>query len=358
MDERSPAPVETMIDIGRRRLLRGTLAGACVLGTSGLGAFIGPARAAGSDLSIRLDWTPWGDQAAFHLANAKGWYKEHGLDVDIEDGNGTVTTVQIVGNGQYGCGYAALSAMMVARAKGLPIRALATYARRSDIGLMVPVDSPIHGPKDLAGKQIGYTAGSLEAPFIDLFLAAGGLTRDQVGLTNLDGSAKIGNYLAGRLDGAFSSLPFFLPPAQAVRPSRGISFGDYGLKFPSFGIFATEDAIKRNRDALTRFVSISSGAWGYIVKGHEEEAVQAMIADRPQAKLKPDVLMGQIKSFETFFDTPASAGKPVGYQVLADWQAGIDTLKQVKLVPADAQASDYFTDDTFDEALYRRIVGA
>jgi NitT/TauT family transport system substrate-binding protein len=342
--------------IDRRRVLKSALAGAgaCVVGAL---PFATRARAA-DRLSIRLDWTPWGDQAAFHLANVKGWYKAHDLDVDIEDGNGTVTTVQIVGNGQYNCGYGALSAMMVARGKELPVRALATFARKSDIGLMVPVDSPIHSPKDLAGKTLGYTAGSLEAPFIDLFLSAGGLTRDQVHLTNLDGSAKIGSYLAGRLDGAFSSLPFFLPPAQAVRPSRGIAFADYGLEFPSFGIFATDDAIKSNHDALKRFVSVTAGAWGYILQGHEEDAMEAMVTDRPQSKLKPDVLLGQIKSFETFFTTAASKGKPAGFQMPADWEAGMATLKKVNLVPKDAQAKDYYTNELFDEAIYHSVATA
>ena len=349
IDDKMPA-ITRAVAAARRAFVAASALAVLLLGAA--------AWAAGPDhLSIRLDWTPWGDQAAFHLAQVKGWYRANNLDVDIEDGNGTVTTVQIVGNGQYDAGYAALSAMMVARQKGLPVRAIATYLRKSDIGLMVPVDSPIKSPKDLAGKKIGYTAGSLEAPFIDLFLAAGGLTRDQVGLTNLDGSAKIGNYLAGRLDGAFSSLPFFLPLASKARPSRGIAFTDYGLKFPSFGIFATEASIKKNRAALTRFVSVTSGTWAYILKGHEEEAVQAMIKDRPQSKLKPDLLLGQIKSFETFFDTPASRGKPVGYQAAADWNAAVDTLEKVKLVEPGAKASDFYTDELFDPAIYNRIAG-
>ena len=86
----------------------------------------------------------------------------------------------------------------------------------------------------MKGKKIGYTAGSLEGPFVDLFLKnAAELTRDQLELTNLDGSAKLGNYKAGRLDGAFSTIPFFLPLVSQARPSRTIALADYGFRFPS-----------------------------------------------------------------------------------------------------------------------------
>ena len=98
-------------------------------------------------LKVRLDWTPWGVQAPFHLAQQKGWFKQAGLDVSLEDGNGSVTTVQIVGSGdQFDVGHAALASMMIAREKGLPVKAVAVFAHQSDIGLLAPKDSGIKGP--------------------------------------------------------------------------------------------------------------------------------------------------------------------------------------------------------------------
>ncbi len=337
----------------RAIVIRAFLAACTLLTLSGMAAAAEPDK-----VRIRLDWTPWGNQAAFHLAQVKGWYKAANLDVDIEDGNGSVTTIQIVGNGEYDAGYASLSSMAVARSKGVPVRALADYARRSDIGVLVPVDSDIKTPSDLRGKHIGYTAGSLEGPFVDPFLkSAGGLTRDDLQLTNFDGSAKLGNYKAGRLDGAFSTIPFFLPPVSKERPSRAIALADYGYQFPSYGIFATEDSIKKRGAALARFVSVTSAGWAYILKGHEDEAVQAIIADRPNAKLNPDVLLGQIKSFETFMITPATAGKPIGYQAPSDWEAAIATLEKVQVLKPGTPATDFYTNATFDQAIYDKVAG-
>ena len=46
-------------------------------------------------LSVRLDFSPWGVQAAMHLAQNKGWFKEAKLDVDIQDGRGSGNTIQL-----------------------------------------------------------------------------------------------------------------------------------------------------------------------------------------------------------------------------------------------------------------------
>src|SRR5262249_40859284 len=40
-------------------------------------------------LSVRLDFSPWGVQAAMHLAKNKGWFKDANLDIDVQDGRGS-----------------------------------------------------------------------------------------------------------------------------------------------------------------------------------------------------------------------------------------------------------------------------
>src|ERR1700744_3521859 len=76
-------------------------------------------------IRVRLDWAPGGDQAPFHLAQQSGLFKKYDLDVSIDDGNGSVATVQIVGNGEYDVGHASLAPMAIARSKGFPVKAIA-----------------------------------------------------------------------------------------------------------------------------------------------------------------------------------------------------------------------------------------
>jgi NitT/TauT family transport system substrate-binding protein len=299
-------------------------------------------------IRVRLDWTPWGDQAPFHLAQESGLFKKYGLDVSIDDGNGSVATVQIVGNGEYDVGHASLAPMAIARSKGLPVKAIAGFIQQNDIGLLIPQGAGIKSAADLKGKKIAFTAGSLEAPFIDRFLASGKLKRDDVELLNVDAAGKAGMYMTERTDAAFSSVPFFLAVVDAKRPSTAVRFVDAGLQFPSFGLFATEQTIAAKREPLKRFVSVVSGCWAYIFNGHEDEGVKAIIAARPQAKLDPKVLRQQIDTLKEYALTDAVRSLPFGTQALSDWQQAVTTLSQGGLLGASINASDLFTNDLID----------
>ncbi|MBO1111576.1 ABC transporter substrate-binding protein [Bordetella petrii] len=307
-------------------------------------------------LKVRLDWTPWGVQAAFHLAQHKGWYKQAGLDVTLEDGNGSVTTVQIVGSGDsFDLGHAALASMMIARDKGLPVKAVAVFARHSDIGLLVPADSGITGPAQLKGKKVAYTAGSLEAPFIDAFLARGKLAKSDIDLVNVDAAGKASTYAVGRADAAFSTIPFFLPVVSQNRPSKAVRFADFGLDMPSFGLFANEQKLAERGEAIGRFASVSARAWEYIYAGHQDEAVAAILAERPQARLDPRVLRGQIDALRDYFGTPA-AGRRLGAPVPADWVQAVRTLSSVGLVRADADPAGFYVPDLVQPQRYDAMV--
>jgi len=191
---------------------------------------------------------------------------------------------------------------MIARDKGLPVKAVAVFARLSDVGLLVPQGAGIKGPQDLKGKKVAYTAGSLEAPFIDAFLAAGGLKKSDIELINVDAAGKAATYAAGRTDAAFSTIPFFLPVVSQTRPSEGIRFADYKLNMPSFGLFAPESKLATRREAISKFASVVGAAWQYVYDGHEDEAVDAIVAQRPQAKLDKKVLRGQIDAIDVVRD--------------------------------------------------------
>jgi len=313
------------------------------------------AAQAAETIKVRLDWTPWGDQVPFHLAIKKGWYAKRGLDVQLEEGTGSVSTVQIVGNGAYDVGHAALAPMAIARSKGLKVRAIAIFIRRNDIGLMIGKDSGVNSPKDLKGKKLTFTAGSLETPFLDRFLAAGGLTRSDLQLNNVDAANKGTLYMSGNVDGAFSSAPFMQPIFDRQRPTKTIMFSDYGLEFPSFGLFATEESIAAKGPQLRKFASVTAGSWQYILNGHEDEAIQAIMEARPQAKLNPDVLREQIEILKGLVSTSATAGKVMGIASEKDWVQGIETLQQGKLIDNAEAPSTYFTNDLIDEVLVKEI---
>lgn len=325
------------VNVSRRLFSTGLLcAGA-------LGAFPALAQSTTTPLKVRLDWTPWGVHGAVHLAQTKGWLAAAGLNVEVQDGNGSAATVQLVGSSnEFDIGHASLATMMIAKSKGLSVKAVSIFTRQGDVGCFVPKESGIRGPADLKGKKVVYTAGSLEAPFIDTFLAAGGLKKSDVDLIAVDAASKAATYVSGRADAALSTIPFFLSAVEQGRPSNALRFSDYKLEMPGFGFLAQESRLAGpKRDAISKYVSIISATWKYIFDGHQDEAIDAIIAQRPQARLDRKVLRGQLDALQTFLDTPAGKGLPLGVIAVADWDAAVKTMAAANLLTPDVKGVDF-----------------
>jgi NitT/TauT family transport system substrate-binding protein len=293
-------------------------------------------------LSVRLDFSPWGVQAAMHLAQNRGWFKEAGLDVDIQDGRGSGNTIQLVNAGQADVGQVQVGLVGSARAKGATIRSIATFQHRTDLCILVDKGSPMTKAADLRGKTVVVFAASPWAPFIDVYLKSGGLNRDDLKVDVVDAAALFGTYIAKRADGMMSTTGSAIPIAEASRPSKCLLASDAGIAFPSYGLVAREDTIASKGAALRKLIQIEQRAWQQL-RTNPEDGVKAMIAERPDARLDPVVLLNQIKLTLDYFDTPASQGKPIGWQAREDWEAALKSMEAAGVVNAGWNVTDYYT---------------
>src|SRR5258708_12266499 len=180
------------------------------------GTGISPASAQ-DKLSVRLDFSPWGVQAAMHLAQNQGWFKQANLDVDIQDGRGSGNTIQLVNAGQADVGQVQVGLVGSARAKGATIRSIATFQRRTDLCILVDKDSPMAKVADLRGKTVVVFAASPWSPFIDTYLKFGGLSRDDLKVDVVDAAALWGTCLANPPAGLMSPVRPALPIAAGPR---------------------------------------------------------------------------------------------------------------------------------------------
>jgi len=315
-----------------------------VMGAAALAAsFAGSAMA--ETLTVRLDFSPWGVHAGMHLANEKGWFDEAGLDIDIQDGKGTTNTIQLVGSGQVDVGQVQLGLMALARENGLPLRSFAGWVRRGDLAVLVPEDSDIDSVEDLAGRKLVTFTASPWVPYIDSFLAAGGLSRDDLSILMVAPPAMVGTYASGEADGFMTVGPFGLPLVAGSRPAKQILLDDAGVTFPSYGLIAQEDTIEERRDELAKLAEIQQRAWEYIFDGHVEEAADAIIARRPDNNLNRDVLIGQIETYRSFFSTERTKDLRFGLQSTEDWADAISAMVTADIIKPGQRPEDFFTND-------------
>lgn len=322
----------------RRTFNQGLLAATALTLGARQAAAQAPAR-----LKVRLDFSPWGMHGAMHLAQTKSWFKEQGLEVEIQDGTGTIATLQLLAAGQVDLGQVALGTMAVARENGLGLVSIAGFSRTGDLAVMVDAAQKVKTPKDLAGKKIVCFTTSPWAPFIEPFLKANGLSRSQLELVMVAPSAMISTYLSGNADGFMSQAPFGQPMVARARPASALLLTDSGINFPSYGLATTPALLDSRKDALARLVRVQQRAWQYIHDGHVDEAVAAILQQRPNAKLDPAVLKGQILAYRPFFESPSAKGLAFGRQTDADWAAAIRSMEQTGQIKPGRQPSDYYT---------------
>jgi NitT/TauT family transport system substrate-binding protein len=304
--------------------------------------------AAQESLKVRLDFLPWGVHAALHLAQQKGWYKEAGLNVEVSDGKGSGVTIQQVASGEVDIGQVQLNAVAVARNQGVPIKSIAGFVRRGDLGAVVPDDNKINSVKDLAGKKVAYVAATSLGPLAEPFLIAGGVEKKDINLVNVDASSQMSVYTSGAADAVLVNIPLGIPAAAGKRNSKGLLLADVGMNLPSYGLIVSDNTLKNKAELLKKFVPVAVRAWEYVYNGdpaHIDEGVQAIISQRANEKLDPVVLKAQVAEYSHFLFTDATKGKKVGWQAEEDWKNAIATMEKVGLIKAGFKPSDLYTND-------------
>jgi NitT/TauT family transport system substrate-binding protein len=297
-------------------------------------------------LTMRLDFLPYGTQAPLYLAKEKGLYAANGIDVQMDDGTGSASTVMLVDSGKYDLGFGSLASLLAARDKGIQIKSIAGVLRKGDLGVLVDADSPMKQPRDLEGKVIFFSPSSIETQFIDTWFTKNGVDKSKVQLSSIDISTKVSTYLSGKGDGMFVPIPIYTIRKNIPRLSKGILFADFGLPLPGFGVIANESAIKNKPKALGGFVAAIQKAWAGIKdKTMIDDAVAALIKNRPQANLDPIYLHQQLEAVIPYMDTSATAGKPLLWQSPDDWSEGIKVSEEAGVIKAGSKPEDYFTNE-------------
>jgi NitT/TauT family transport system substrate-binding protein len=302
-----------------------------------------PGRAA-EKVRFLLDYPyPEGIHAGIYLALDKGWYKDAGLDVEVIDGKGSNVTIQQVAAGQVDIGLAQLSAMATAVSNGLPVTSVMGILPKGDLAVVYGEDTGIKTLKDLKGHKIATAQGSAATALFDGFLKSAGLTRQDLDLVFIDSSAQLSAYTSKVVDGTLVTMSYFMPLVQDVRPAKAFLFADHGLTVPSYGLVANRSAIQNSPELLRKLVAATQRGWTYVLDGHEQEGVDAIMRNRVSMRPDPKVLMGMLKLNETQIGTPATKGLPFGTQAMTDWQEALTVLQQASLVQPGWNAADYFT---------------
>ena len=254
-----------MTSITRRR----ALAAAAVLALiSPIAAFVAAAPAAEvTKLKMVLNWKYQGPQGWFFLADDRGYFKAAGLDVTMDQGNGSGAPIPLVANGTYDVGFGDINALIEFAAKKPEEAPIAVYMmyNRPPFTIAVRADSPIKMPKDLEGKTLGGAAGDGALKLFPAFCKITKIDCSTIKITNMQPNLREQMLMQGQVDGVFgyvNTIRFSakLMGVDAEKQIRWINYGDYGMDLYSNAIIVPKKLAKDNPAAVRGlFAAINHG---------------------------------------------------------------------------------------------------
>ncbi|MGH6673700.1 MAG: ABC transporter substrate-binding protein [Xanthobacteraceae bacterium] len=289
----------------------------------------GAALAAGtSHITLRLDWTPLGVHAPFYYGVAKGIYAKAGFDVEVEPGNGSASTAELVGAGadDFGFADAATTARLIGQ--GLPDKLVMGILRRTTLALFFPEGRGIAKPSDLNGKRISMCSGDGISVYMPAYLASLGVKVQDVKLETVNCGVKYTVVAQGRADAVMSYATVGGPLLERVGIMHSGHFdAGPGFYLPAHGIVVSTKFIKAHPDVVRRFVQATAQAW-LATERHQNAAIAAMIAANPLLKNQEPTLKQTLADSLQYVNTPETKGKPFGWQSPKDWKMALQLLKK------------------------------
>jgi NitT/TauT family transport system substrate-binding protein len=154
---------------------------------AGVTGFSHAAGAANTQLRMILNWKWQGPQGWFLLAQDRGYFANEGIDVIVDQGNGSAAAVPKVASRQYDVGFGDINALIELAATRPDIAPIAVYMMYNipPFAVVVRADSPIKSPKDFENKTIGGSPNDAVRKLFPAFCGSIKLDCDKVDLLTI-----------------------------------------------------------------------------------------------------------------------------------------------------------------------------
>lgn len=261
-------------------------------------------------LDFVLNWVPGGDHAPYYYAKKLGWYKDAGIELNLEPGKGSAVAVQKVGAGANPIGLADMANALTLRGKGADTVGVFNVYANSPQGLYWLKSSGIKTVKDLAGKKIGNPAGDGARTIWPALAKANGIDPASVTWVNIDANAKLAALKSKSIDATTSFYNIHHIFQRELGDDLGfIAWKDAGLNPYGNTVIVNGDFLKKNKPLIASFVKVTQRAFAACA-AQPTPCVQALV--EANGALQFDNEMQNWKLVEVLMRDRFSTGTALG----------------------------------------------
>jgi NitT/TauT family transport system substrate-binding protein len=291
-----------------------------------------------------LNWVPYGLHYGIFAADALGYYKDAGLDVDIQRGYGSGDTVKRTATGAADVGMADMASVISGRSNGFKVKQVAVVLDRSADAIFYVKGVGIDSPKNLEGHTLGAAVGETSYNLLPVFAANAGFDTKKVEFVNLAPPAKFPSLVSKKVDSivAFTTEE---PAIQSAATKAGVEVGrflysDFGVDYYSIGLIASDDALDRKGDVVKRLVDATMRGYAYAIQ-HPDAAADLYVKRFPESSR--DLTLAQWKITISHMLTDRTRANGLGYVDRAKMERTLDFIKRYQDVKGDMNVDDIYT---------------
>jgi ABC-type nitrate/sulfonate/bicarbonate transport system substrate-binding protein len=311
-------------------------AGAVAVGGSSLLAACGSSSSSSKDggsltaLTLQTSWVADAEFSGYFIADTKGYYHQHQINITITPGGPNVTPEQVVASGRAQVGLSSADTITAAKNNGAPLMIIGTQYQKNPLGILSLKKSNINTPRDLVGKTLGVPPGSTDQ--ITAFLTVNHIDPKSVNTVSYGSDpTPIAN---GSVDAAvaFVTTDPFLLQEKGFETSTFL-LADYNYNIYNDCVFVTQDTLKNQRPNLVSFLRASILGWQDNLA--DPKYVVPLITDNygKSLGLSPQSQQAQNDAQIPLLQSPATQAHGLFWMDDAGIQVNMDTLTATHFSP-------------------------
>jgi len=240
-------------------------------------------------VTCRLKWYEQSQFAGNFVAVAKGFYKDAGIDCELRSGGQDFNAIKLVAAGADDFGIWGADDIIIARAKGIPVVAIAVIYQKSPVCFFAKKGAGINGPKDFIGRKVAMQYGTNVRTEYVAMMNNLGIKLESV--QEVPSRFDMQQFFQGKVDVWNGyTINEVLTAEEQLGEMVVIMPSDYGVNIYADCIFTTEEMIKKRPDLVRSFVRATINGWQYALD-HPEEAVDIVIAKNPKLRRSHEMEM-------------------------------------------------------------------